>query len=697
MNIDRLLKPRSVAIVGASESPTIGRSVIASLNAFGFKGNIFPINPKYQSVLGHKCYGSLKDLPEAPDVVSICVGYQRVMDNVRLLPEVGAGAAVIYDGGFGEGGEEGKKLQAELIGLCKDAGIALGGPNCMGIMNPQHRSTTYTVEPNNPNALAGNVGLVSQSGSICIGMTSDVRRFGFSLVVSAGNEAVVGAAQYINWLIDDPHTKVIALFCEAIRQPDEFIAALDRAYAAGKPVVVLKVGKSERTRAAITSHTGGLAGESNVFSQVLKAHKAIEVDELDEFAEVLAVCQGKRWPKGRRISIVTSSGGLAELVLDVGGKAGVDLPPLPDKTRADAEAVIGHIGGDGNPLDAWGHGDYARNLPHALKVLNESPTTDAIGVCVESFDGNPMGATPLQPARAEQFGAAADASDKPHYYLNMRPSLMNTVEVEALRKSGVVVLTGTRQGLLGFDRMARWAEPLPAFRKSTAKPATVAIGGRSTVHEFDSKAMLAACGVTVTKEKLATTLDEAKAAAKAIGYPVVLKAVSDDIPHKSEYGLVKVGMADEAALATAWAELEANMKKVGKPVKLAGFVVQEMIKGGLEMFAGVSRDPVFGLTLAVGFGGIEIEITRDFALRPLPLREGDAEAMIAELKGAARLGAIRGQPAADVKSFAKAIYSLADFVAANGDQIAEIDLNPIKLMPEGKGCVVVDALIVPKK
>ena len=694
MNIDRLVNPRSIAILGASENNAGTRSIVASLESLGFEGPIWPVNPRYETLFGRPCYPSLKDLPGSPDVVSFRVGYQRVLENYRMLPEVKAGGAVIYDGGFGEGGDEGKALQAEITAISKEYGIALCGPNCQGIINPHSRSTTSGQEVADLAKLRGNVGFVSHSGTMCIGMMTDTRRFGFSLIVSCGNEAVVSAAGYVNWLVDDPNTKVIACFLETIREPQAFLAAVDRASAAGKPVVVLKVGKSERTRRAITSHTGGLAGEAKVFSEVLKAHRVIEVDDFDELSEVLAVCQGKVWPTGRRTNLITPSGGIAELVLDVAGAAGVVMPALPAKSKADAESVIGHVGGDGNPLDAWGHADYARNLPHALKVLNENPICDNVVVTMEGFNYNPIKRPPL--GYAAQLSEAAAQSKKPHYVLNMRSGLMQVEQVDYLKERGLVVIGGSRQGLLAVDRVAQWNTALPPVRKSTAKPAAVAIGGRSTVHEFDSKAMLAACGVSVTKEKLATTLAEAKDAAKAIGYPVVLKAVSDDIPHKSEYGLVKVGLVDEAAVATAWAELEANMKKVGKPVKLAGFVVQEMIKDGIEMFAGVSRDPDFGLTLAVGFGGIEIEITRDFALRPLPLREGDAEAMLAELKGAARLGAIRGKPPADVKSLAKAIYGLADFVAANGDQIAEIDLNPIKLMPEGKGAIVVDALIVPK-
>src|SRR5215467_11539228 len=262
--------------------------------------------------------------------------------------------------------------------------MAVCGPNCMGILNPPGRVTTYKQTIMNAAPIAGNVGIVSQSGSVCIAMLSDLRRFGISLSVSAGNEAVTRTVDYIEWLIDDPNTKVIATSTETVREPERYVAALDRAANAGKPVVVLKVGRTERTQRAITSHTGGLAGSSRVFSEVLRAHRAIEVNDLDEMTEVLAVCQGERWPQHRGISVITGSGGLAEMILDNAAAAGLDLPALSPAERAEAERVIGRITGDGNPFDAWGNGDYAVNLPHAMSVVNNSERIAAIVYCADT-------------------------------------------------------------------------------------------------------------------------------------------------------------------------------------------------------------------------------------------------------------------------------------------------------------------------
>ena len=403
MPIEALVRPRSIAIVGATDRAGPARSVIESLGALGFAGAIYPVNPKYPTVLNHVCYPTLTDLPEAPDVVVFSIRNPLIPEQVRLAIARGARAAVIYDSGFAELGEDGARLQDEIAGLCREAGMAVCGPNCMGILNPPGRVTTYKQTIMNPAPLAGNVGIVSQSGSVVIAMLSDLRRFGISLSVSAGNEAVTRTVDYIEYLIDDPNTKVIATFTESVREPERYVAALDRAADAGKPVVVLKVGRTERTQRAITSHTGGLAGSSRVFSEVLRAHRAIEVEDLDEMTEVLAVCQGERWPRGRGISVITGSGGLAEMILDNATAIGLDLPPLTPAERTEAERVIGRITGDGNPFDAWGNGNYAVNLPHAMKVVDGSDNIHAIAYCSDT--ANERAHRPPRPRAGEREDA----------------------------------------------------------------------------------------------------------------------------------------------------------------------------------------------------------------------------------------------------------------------------------------------------
>jgi acyl-CoA synthetase (NDP forming) len=430
MRLDALFRPRSIAILGASERPSIGRALMESATTLGYAGPLYPINPKYTEILGQPCYPSMRELPEPPDVVALCVSYTRIVESFRTVADKGAGAAVIYDGGFAEHGDEGRRRQAELVGMCREAGIALCGPNCMGILNPHHRSSVYMQEVRDPAGLAGNVALVSQSGSICIGMLADIRRFGFSHVVSSGNEAAVSTAQYLEALVDDADTRVIATFTEWIAEPERYVAALDRAADAGKPVVVLKVGRQERTRRAIGTHTGGLAGESAVFSAVLRAHRAIEVSDLDEH--------------------------------------------------------------------------------------------------------------------------------------------------------GIATIGGTRQGLGAIDHLARWAVPLrPTRRIDAPGGAGVAslLGGhaRPTIHEHDAKRLLAEHGLTVVREHLVRSVDDARRAAHDVGYPVALKVVADDLPHRSDLGLVRVGLEDDTALEAAWAALERRLGDATPETSIAGLMDQRLV------------------------------------------------------------------------------------------------------------------------
>jgi acyl-CoA synthetase (NDP forming) len=701
MKLDPLVKPRSVAIVGATERAGPGRALIESLGAIGFAGPVYPVNPNYPTVLNLKCYPTLMELPEAPDIVVFSIRNPLIPAQMQLAVKRGARAAVIYDSGFAELGDEGAKLQEQIAGLAREAGMPVCGPNCMGILNPPARVTTYKQSVIEPDAIVGNVGIVSQSGSVCIALLSDLRRFGISLAVSAGNEAVTKTVDYLEYLIDDPNTKVIATFTETVREPERYVAALDRAANAGKPVVAIKVGRTERTQRAITSHTGGLAGSSRVFSELLRAHRAIEVGDLDEMTEVLAVCQGKCWPRGRGISVITGSGGLSELILDNATALGLDLPPLTPAEREEAQRVIGRTSGDGNPFDAWGNGNYAVNLPHAMSIVEKSERIDAICYCNDTSNDPIIG----QPSRVfenvEILTKAASESGKPYYLLSTRSGVMNRKQIDAMRESGMVVIGGTRQGLCAVDRVGRWSLGLKPVRKSVTPKlqnfTNVAKAGRHTINEFDAKQLLAGYGIPVTREERAETADQATAAAKKLGYPVVLKVVSDAIAHKTELGLLAVNLRTEDELRTAFVRLNERLDKLDVRPADAAFLVQEFVGGGVEVFAGVSRDPDFGLSLAFGMGGIAIEIMRDFALRMLPLREGDAEAMIAETRGSALLQSVRGGEAADIESLANCLYALGDFAIHNATQLAEIDLNPIKVLPKGRGCVVVDALIVTRQ
>lgn len=700
MSLEALLNPSSVAVVGASSKPSIGRSVIENLQLIGYGGTILPVNPKYSEVLGLECWPSLADLDTDPGVVVFCVGAGRVLEGYRMLPDIGAVGAVIFDGGFAEAGSSGRELQAEITAISRDAGIALCGPNCMGFINPANRTGAYAQLIHDPGQLSGNVGFVSQSGSMCIGLMSDTRRFGFSTMVSSGNEAVVTTADYIDYLADDPATAVIAVFSEFIADPERFVAALDRAAAADKPVVVLKTGRTARSQRAVTSHTGGLCGEARVFSAMLRAHRAIEVHGPDELTEVLAACQAAHRPAGARASVVTASGGLVELVLDTAPEAGIELPPLSPEDRAAVESFMGPFSGDGNPLDAWGHGEFAANLPQALGVARGSADTDVVVFPNDAFDGQPMGGSASGQGFTPLLAASAAASDKPHYQLNTRPGLMHRRQVDVLAAGGGATLGGLRQGFSAIARLAafsRWRSR-PAVGEARRHHLLVEFavrGRRVIIDEHESKRMLMDYGVPVTRERLVAALPEAQGAAAAIGFPVVLKAVSDRVAHKSELGLVRLDITDPEALERDWHDLAQAISGAG--LGSFGVLVQGMVTDGVEALVGVSRDRDFGLTLALGPGGVAADLSEvdDVALRVLPLKVGDAADMVSESPRLARLLAgFRGNPPADVAALVACIEALAEFAWAERDYIDEIDLNPVVVRSEGRGCVAADALIV---
>jgi acyl-CoA synthetase (NDP forming) len=703
IDLDALLKPRSVAVLGASERPSVGRTIVENLERIGFPGEIYPINPRYESLLGRRCYPSVEALPAGVDVLAFCVNHERVLEGLRPAAKKGIRAAVAFDAGFAESDDEGRRRQDELVAICREAGIAFCGPNCMGVISPHERSLVYLNALRDPAPLAGNVGLISQSGSIVIGLLADCRRFGFSRVVSTGNEAVIVAADVLDYLIDDPATRVIAMFLESVRQPERFMAALDCAAERGKPVVVLKVGRSERARRAITSHTGGLAGESRVIEAMLRAHRAIEVHDMDELTETLAACQGARQPAGRRIAVVTNSGGHTELILDVAATLGIELPPLSPATRAEAARVIGPIASDGNPLDSWGNGDFQTNVPHALKTLGADPEVDVVVWCTDSADGSPLGTPERFMTYARMLVEGAKGSAKPFYLMGTRPGIFRRDQHELLSAEGMALIGGTRQGLRAIDRLARWAAPLAPLRPSpaTAMPTLASLlpGGatRRTIHEHDAKRLLAGAGLPVVRETLCATRPEAAVAAGAIGYPVALKLVADDVPHRSDLDLVAVGLRDARDLAEAWDRMAAIRAAKLAGVAIAGLVVQQMVRGGVEVLAGVTNDADFGPLFAFGLGGVATEALGSVALRPLPLRTGDAAAMIAEVPVAATLLAgFRGHPPADVESLIRCLEALGDYAWHDREAVAEIDLNPITVLPRGQGCVVVDALIVPR-
>ncbi len=691
-DLKALVAPSSIAIVGASDRPgSIGSAVLTSLSRLCFRGNAWAVHPKYKDVLGFPAVPALTDLPRSPDVVAFVIRGASIPDQLAAVAAVGAKSMVIYDGGFAEAGEAGSAMQRRIADFCADNNIALCGPNCMGILNPHARATSYKLPVVGVEQLRGNVGLISQSGSVTIGLLTDVRRYGFSAVISSGNEAVTDAADYLSYLIDDPNTEVIAMFLEAVRRPQRFLAELRRASDLGKPVVVLKVGQSERARHAVATHTGALAGEAAGFAAAMRNANAIQVSDIDEMSEVIAALQSPRKLQGQRFAITTLSGGHSELILDLAETEGINLPPVGAEAMDKIGAVVGHVTGDGNPIDAWGTGDTQKSFTFTVDLLANDPAFDAVVLCYDQSEA-PM--IQSQGTPVHLFAEASAKVDKPFYLLGMRSGVMKNASVELVRHSGAAVLTGARQGLsalhkVGEHHLRRQRLLLP----SPAVDNPLAGERRSSINEYDSKRLLAKFGVPVPPEVLANSVDEALEGARRIGWPVVVKAVSDDVQHKTELGLVKLNIRTEAELVDAYNGMTTDFAAKAPNAKLRGVLVQPMIGRGVEVFAGLNRDPEWGLCLAFGLGGVFIEVIKDVSLRLLPLSRSDAAEMIAETKAAKVLEGVRGAPPADIAALADCLQAIARFGAACSDELLGCDVNPIKVLPQGEGCVALDALI----
>lgn len=693
LDLRRLLAPQSIAVIGASERPNApARRILETLQKLGFPGPIAPVHPTNATVLGLKCYRSLQDVPGEIDAAAFCLDAAHLPGAMRAAAVKGVGAGVVF------GAMHGPERDA-VMAIAREHGIALCGPNCMGILSPSNKSSLYLQVLVDGTQLSGDVALVTHSGSVALGMLGDCRRYGFSHVISSGEEAVTTLADYLDYLIHDPATRVIAAFVESVRNVAKFAAALDRAARVGKPVIVLKIGRSPHARAAAIGHTGAVAGDGRAFTALLRRHHAIEVTSLEEMAEVLACCQAPRRPRGTRIGVVTASGGQVEMVLDEVNPALFTLPPLTPETKAAASPVIGAISGPGNPLDAWGNGDYTKTLPHGLACLATQTDIDAVVMFSDTNDGSPMAPTRY----TDLLLAASERSDKPFYFMNTRSGLMRVETVAKLKGTGVGMLTGLRQGLGAIGRMGRWAQrqdrrralPRPLTAASTAL-AQALDRTRPTIHEADTKRILRALDVEVVPERVVRRLDEATKAAAGLGYPVVLKAVSDDIPHRSEHGLVALGLSTEAELRQAWGRLDQRLAAMGAETKDVARLVQAQVNTGVEAIIGIGRDPEIGPFVAFGAGGVLVEILDEMAVRPLPLCEGEAEEMVRQSRLMRLLDGYRGQPKCDVGALIDCIEKVAAFADAERDRIREIDINPILVRPTGQGCIVVDALIVPQ-
>lgn len=705
-----LLSPRNVAIVGASDRPgSWSITVNNSLKRIGFKGSIFPVNPRNETIWGGEpCYKDLASLPEPPDHVVVLVPGRAVIDTIRAAGVAGARSATVFSSGFGEGGdEEGRRLGAELRAAIAEARIAVSGPNCLGNLAAPSNFMTLT-DRRIGELKRGPVAIFGQSGGIVTAIYRSLTNRGVQPghALTVGNEAGLNSADYIEYFTQDADTSVIACFIEAIREPERFRAACLAARDAGKPVVAMKIGGSEASRSAALAHTGSLAGSLQCFDAVAEAIGIIRVDTIDDMTEVVEVLTHGKRPNGARVGAITFSGGLKGLLLEAAERNRVTFPPLQETTLARLGDVLGVGTSLGNPLDA---GFAALSSKEAyfkcIEIMQDDPGLDQIVVQEELPTAEGVNDKAANLRVVNDMAAAPGA--KPIAVVSMA-SYMYTDYSRAFREGfrRLPVLHEVDKSLKALRRVGEWsaaslrdatarapASPPPEAAQILARAAPSASGYR-TLSEADSKALLAIYGIAAPKEAFASNADAAIAAAGAIGYPVVLKLVSADVQHKTDVGGVLIGVADEAGVRAGFEKIRAALAAKAPNAAFDGVLVARQIGRGVELVIGVQRDPEVGPVVMFGSGGVLLEVARDVAFGAVPMTRDGALRLI-ERTGAARLLAgFRGAAPCDLNAVADAVAAVSRLAADFADEIESVDVNPLVAIPDERGVWALDALVV---
>jgi len=702
-DLSALLKPSSVAVVGASERRGPGRQVIENLQQLGYQGDIYPVNPNHDTVLGFSCYDSLKalhDFGHPIDMVAILLGRESVIPVLEEAAEIGAQAAWAFASGFAEADAVGVGLQRKLEGLCRKNGIVFCGPNCVGYINPTANVATYSA-PISPTLRSGNIGAVAQSGSVCLALANSDRGLGYSLLVSSGNEAVVDSTDYIDYMLDDPKTEVVVAFVEQFRRPERVVEVAKRARELGKPIIVLKVGRSKMAQQATIAHTGALAGSDAIYDAVFRKHGIIRVDSLDEMLETAAIFSqlGGKLPRGNNVGMITVSGGEIGLIGDLAEGLDLVFPPWSVAGKRRLQDALPQYSSVSNPLDAWGNGKIEETYPPCIAAAVKEDQTDIVTISQDA----PSGLAPLQ---VNQYAVVADAAvreakrtRKPIVAINnlaggAHPSLRRRFE-----QGGVPFLQGTHEGLRAIHhlvRYAKWRKPGPykPLQPTARKEIPCLPEGEKALTEYESKRILAEYGLTCAKEILCSTLEEALTAAVEIGYPVVVKAISSEILHKTEAGVVRLNVSDAAELEHAYSAVLENANHYAPEGSVDGILVQQMITDAIaETIVGVMIDPGFGPAVIFGLGGTFVELFKDRALGIPPFTVEEVEELISRTKVSGLLRGFRDKPPGDEQALVQALLQVGKFALDWQDRICAVDINPLLVRPQGKGVVAVDALI----
>ena len=693
-----LLEARSVAVVGASERPEASSGfVLRNLLACNFSGHVWPVHPSASSILGLPAVPRLADLPHRPDAVVIAVPAATAVEVVREASDLGIPGAVVLASGFAETGAAGGLLQQALAASAVAGNMALCGPNCLGLYVPATGLALFSSRLV-PDMRRGHVAIVSHSGATAIAL-ANCGRLGVSHVVSAGNAAVTDIADYMTYFATTDTVRVVALLLEKIPNPPAFARAMAQAHQANLRVVALRTGRSVRGARSTAAHTGALAGSNEATSAFLRRHGVIEVNDYDELVETAALLSAP----GRRVAgcsiaaIGVSGGGLAHFA-DLAASAGVAFAELSSSTKTAIDELLPPFAHADNPLDMTGivFGDPDR-YRDALELLAADSSVSTL-VAVQD---TPLG---LDADGAHEYAGIASAigqfhanGSKPVVFLSLLAGGPHAVIRESLTAAGVPILQGGRAGLgaLGHamaDSAPRRVEPLIELRRQDVWVRRLSEGPALT--EREAKDFLGAHGIATTRELLAPDRESAVRAAQTLGWPVVMKIESPDIPHKTEVGGVQLGIRDEAAVRAAFDLIHANAHRLAPQARIHGVLVQEMVSGGVEALVGLARHPPFGLALTVGPGGVFVELTGGHELDLLPIDAAAATDLIGKTPLHRLLSGYRTGLGSDTAAFVDLVTQLGQIAHDYEPYLEAVDLNPVTVLPSGQGVRVLDALIV---
>lgn len=699
MNLNKLLKPTSVAVIGASEKEGFGGDVCRNILSYvEDRSHVYFIHPKRDSVFGVPCYKSISDVPENVDLMVICTSQKTVIPLLQEGAKKGVGGAVVFASGYGEvGTAEGKQNEAELIAAAKELDIAVMGPNCAGFVNYIDNVQAFAFISAKRDRKRS-VGVVSQSGQLCLSMMDDPG-MRFSYNISAGNGKIVQMEDYMDFLVDDEDTKVVSIYIEGVKNADKFAAVLKKAAEKRKPVVILKAGRSAKGGAIAASHTGSLSGSDASFDAVLKKFGAIRVDDLEELiAMSLMLSTMKRMPEKATFASMNLSGGETGICADVGSLNGIEYPDFTEETLKKLKEQLPSYASPNNPLDMTASLSYDADLyAGALRTVMDDPN---IGMVLIGYTLLLEIADPCihyMYKGIEKVVQEKGGNCKPIAMIPFAENTRNPEYQEKLFQIGVPVLPPP---VYAFKLLRHLADFI-AYEPET-KTLELAVGHPKSeetqaLSEHESKQELKVYGVPVPDEVIVTSKEEAAQFAKNHPGPLVMKVESADILHKSDVGGVKLNVCGPEAAEKAYEEIMESVTAKRPDAHINGILTVPMLDAGVEIIIGVNNDPQFGPMIMVGMGGVFVEVFKDVALYPAPLKEEEALEMLKSLKSFKLLNGYRGTEKCDIKALCQTIVAISNYAQANKDVLKELDINPLFVYPEGKGVGVADALIVKRK